>query len=125
MFPSVQRVLESMKLNEKVSCIVQPAYFLNFDDRIRSKEAGGYPEIDEDQLLYIDAELLELNVVTDLYRDGTTFVKTLEQGNTGNTASPFNDCKVLIKLKVEVDGIIIYDGLGEEKEPLLYDLEEF
>lgn len=42
---------------------------MNFDDRIRNKEAGGYPDIDEDQFLLVDLELLELNVVTDIYRD--------------------------------------------------------
>lgn len=52
-------------------------------------------------------------------------MKTLEQGNTGNTASPFNDCQVRIKLKVEIDGVTTHDGLSDETEPLFYDLEEF
>lgn len=124
LYASVQRIVESMKAKEKATCIVQPAFFLNFDDRIRSAE-GGFPDIDEDNFLLIDLELLELNVVTDLYRDGTTMVKTLEQGNTGNTASPFNDCQVLVRLKLEIDGKTTHDSLSEDSEPLLYDLEEF
>ncbi len=71
--------------------------------------------------------MLKLQPVNDIYRDGTTFVKTIEEGNTGNTASPFNDCKVKIQVKLEVDGEEIYNNLGdlETNPPLLYDLEEF
>lgn len=61
--------------------------------------------------------------MNDLYRDGTTFVQTLEEGKTGNTASPFNDCKVLIQVQVSIDGEQIFSNMGDT--PLLYDLEEF
>lgn len=124
LYPTVQKILESMKVDEKVSVIVQPAYFIHCDKQIRNAEHG-YPEIDEDELLFIDVEVLKLQPVQDLYRDNTTFVQTMEEGNTGSTASPFNDCKVLIKLKLEIDGNQIYSNLSEDKDPLWYDLEEF
>jgi hypothetical protein len=102
-------------------CIVQPAYFLHYDLDLRSKDA--FPEIDEDKVLLIDIELHELNTVTDLYKDGNTYHKTLEHGNTGNTASPFNDCKVRVNVKLEVDDEVIFDNF--DGEPILYDLEEY
>ena len=37
-------------------------------------------EIDEDELLFIDVEVLKLQPVQDLYRDNTTFVQTIEEG---------------------------------------------
>lgn len=120
LYPTIQKILESMKVGEKITTIVQPAYFIHIDTQIKA----GFPEIDEDQLLLVDCELLSLQPVNDLYRDGTTFVQTLEVGNTGNTASPFNDCKVLIKLSVTVDDETIFDNFGDG-EPLKYDLEEF
>lgn len=50
-------------------------------------------------------------------------MQTLEEGKTGNTASPFNDCQVLIHVSVSVDGEQIFSNF--EDTPLLYDLEEF
>lgn len=47
-----------MKLTEKVQVIVQPAYFIHCDKTIKSER--GFPEIDEDQLLFVDCELLKL-----------------------------------------------------------------
>ena len=122
LFPTIVKILESMKRGEKVQCLVQPAYYMHSDKLIRSEK--GFPNIDEDKILQVDIDLLELHTLTDLYRDGTTFYQTLEAGNTGNTASPFNDCKVLLYLKVQVDADVIFDNFGGN-DPLWYDLEEF
>lgn len=63
---TVQRLLESMKQGEKVSCLVQPAYYIHVDKELRSED-GGYPEISEDILLHVDLEILELQSITDLH----------------------------------------------------------
>jgi hypothetical protein len=44
----------------------------------------------------------ELVRVDDLYRDTTTFYKSLVKGVS--TASPYMDCLVALKVKIEVDG---------------------
>ena len=65
-----------MKQGEKVSCLVQPAYYIHVDKELRSPD-GGYPEISEDMLLHVDLQLLELQSITDLHQDGTTLFRTL------------------------------------------------
>lgn len=59
LYLTIFKILESMKLGEKVTVIVQPAYFIHCDKEIRSADKG-FPEIDEDQLLLVDIELLKL-----------------------------------------------------------------
>mmetsp|Transcript_18026 Transcript_18026/g.30714 ORF Transcript_18026/g.30714 Transcript_18026/m.30714 type:complete len:191 (+) Transcript_18026:463-1035(+) len=70
---TVRTILESMKLGERVSTIVQPAQYIHIDKELKVR----YPEIDEDMVLYIDLELKDLVSITDLFRDGTTFFKRL------------------------------------------------
>ena len=47
---TLQKLLESMKPGENVSCLVQPAYFIHVDKELRSEEKG-YPGISEDKIL--------------------------------------------------------------------------
>ena len=52
----------------------------------------------------MDINLKKLVAVTDVFKDGTTLVRTLEKKwQDMNTASPFSDCKVQLLLKVQVD----------------------
>ena len=119
-FPmTVRAILESMKRGEKITCLVQPAYFIHLDTALRTR----FPDIDEDKLLQIDIELLHLRPITDIYADQSSYWQTLQAGDTGNTASPFNDCKVLLHIKLEIDGQCKFDNFNSE--PLLYDLEEY
>jgi len=46
----------------------------------------------------------ELVRVEDLYKDRTTFYKTLKKGH--GSASPYMDCLVALKVKIEIDGEI-------------------
>jgi hypothetical protein len=102
-----------MKVGESVTTIVQPAYFIHLDPQLIYL----YPDIDDDQVLMVDVEVLQLVSITDLYHDGTTFVKRLDYQKSGNTtASPFNDSHVRILIKLEVDGEVVYDTLTENDE---------
>ena len=40
--------------------------------------------------------------IEDLYKDRTTFYKTLKKGES--SASPYMDCLIAIKVKIEIDG---------------------
>ena len=66
---TVRTIIASMKIGEVNTCMVQPAHFIHYDKdlRGRSKEEGGYPEIDEDQLLHIDLELKDVKSIMDIY----------------------------------------------------------
>jgi len=73
----------------------------------------------------------ELVRVDDLYKDKTTFVKSLDKGE--GTASPYNDCVVWLKVKIVVDGVEKYCSPNFEElevweegvHVLKYDLEEY
>jgi hypothetical protein len=82
-------------------------------------------------VLLIDLNMKALVRVDDLYRDTSTFVKSIQKGQ--GTASPYNDCVVYIKVKIEVDGDIKYCSPNFEElevweegiDCLRYDLEEY
>ena len=50
--------------------------------------------------------------------------RTLEAGKTGSTASPFQDCKVALLLKLEIDDEVAFDNFNGG-EPVIYDLEAY
>jgi len=52
--------------------------------------------------LFLELELKELVRIDDLYKDGTTFYKSLQKGE--GTASPYIDCFVHLRIKIVVDG---------------------
>jgi hypothetical protein len=84
-----------MKDSEKVSCVIKPEYLLNRDPQYIS-DFG----IDTEKLLYLDLHMKELVRVDDLFKDGTTFYKTLKKGE--GSASPYIDSFVHRKFKVKV-----------------------
>lgn len=132
---TVRTILEAMKTGEKASVMVQPAHFLHYDRDLRGLPPGegGYPEIDEDQLLLIDVELKGVVSITDVYRDGSAISKILKKVERGSaefsTASPFADSKVAIKLKLEVGETTVFDNLSSDvedaKPPFVYDMDEY
>jgi len=80
--------------------------------------------------LLLDLELKELVRVDDLYKDGTTFYKSLQKGE--GTASPYIDCFVHLRIKIVVDGEEkfshgSFDNLEEfdDSNSQKYDLEEY
>lgn len=123
---TVQKILESMKQGEKISCLVQPAYYIHIDKELRAEgKKYSFPEISEDLILHIDINLLELHTITDLHQDGMTLFRTLQSGNTGSAASPFHDCRVALLLKLQIDGETTYDNFDSPETPVLYDLEAY
>ena len=79
-----------MKTHEKISCVVQP-YYLKENDPEFIEKFG----FDLTKVLLIDINMKVLVRIDDLYKDTTTFVKTLEKGQ--GTSSPYNDCVVYSK----------------------------
>ena len=78
----------------------------------------------------VDLHLKQLVTVFDLYNDQSLFCKTLAKG-TGS-ASPYADCIVKIKVKIEVDGVEVFchpNPLSLEDVPdsecATYDLEKY
>ena len=60
-----------------------------------------HPALDPQQSLLLDINLKSLVRITDLYRNGSIYYQTLSKGT--NTASPYSDCVVSMKVKIEVD----------------------
>ena len=129
---TVRTVLASMKVGEVITCMVQPAHFLHYDKdlRGRAKEEGGYPDIDEDKLLYIDLELKNVNSIIDVYQDGSTISRVVHKIKKGtelfSTASPFSDSRIALRLKLQFgDDEAVFDNLAEEKEVIWYDMDYY
>ena len=91
--PMIRAVLESMKCGEKVSAILKPTFVQEIEPNL---------EFNKSEPVTIDATLNSLCKITDMYRDGTTFYKTLRKGE--GSGSPYYDCKVTLKVRIEVDG---------------------
>lgn len=82
----------------------------------------------------VDINLISLGKIEDMYRDQKVFYKTLVKGQ--GSASPYYDCKVTLRVKIEVDGETKEDmfKIGQLEEfgaevvagdSLVWDLEEF
>ena len=69
---TAKKILQSMKIEEKVKCSVLPEYFLEKDQEFVLNYG-----VQRDRNLYFDIEMLELVRVDDVYKDQTTFYKTL------------------------------------------------
>ena len=87
-----------MKTKEKVTCMVNPQYLTDRDPGYLQK----FPQILFDRSLRIDCTMKGLVRIEDLYKDRTTFYKTLKKGES--SASPYMDCLIAIKVKIEIDG---------------------
>ena len=85
-----------------------------------------HPEISEDKILVADIALKQLKPINDLYKDKSTFFKSLHRPplSERTTASPFNDSSVKLLVKMEIDDQVIYDGLEPEKA-LIYNLDDY
>ena len=92
-----------MKHQEKTSSMVKPQYVRETDGDKVSKYG---PEFDPNNWLLVDLELLNLTRVVDLYHNETALYKELRPGE--GTGSPYNDCTVKMKVRIEVDGQIVF-----------------
>ena len=128
--PVIRKILNSMKYGENSSTVVTPQYVEKIDPAFKDRHTNYKP----DQELLVDLNLLSLGKIEDMYRDQKVFYKTLVKGQ--GSASPYYDCKVTIRVKIEVDGetkadmfeIGQIEQFGTEVvagDCLIYDLEEF
>jgi hypothetical protein len=90
--PITKKILQSMKTNEQVKVKVHPDYFLARDPAFVS-EHGVWP----DKSLQFDINLLSLVRVEDVYKDLTTYQKTITKGI--GSSSPYSDFEVICKCK--------------------------
>ena len=119
-----------MKFGENTSTVVTPAYVQKQDPAFKDR----YVTYNPDAELLVDLNLLSLGKIEDMYRDQKVFYKTLVKGQ--GSASPYYDCKVTLRVKIEVDGEVKEDmfKIGKIEEfntevvagdCLVYDLEEY
>lgn len=87
---TTKKILQSMKTKEKVRVKVYPEYF-TVKDPAYVQERGLFV----DRPLIFDIEMHGLVRVEDVYKDGTTFQKTVIKGS--GTASPYSDFEVICK----------------------------
>ena len=96
--PVVKRILQSMKQGEVVTCVVAPQFVEEKDPDFKTR----YSDFIADQSLIVDINLKGLCAIHDLYRDKTVFYKSLKRGQ--GTASPYYDCRVTLRVKIDIDG---------------------
>ena len=78
---------------------IKPEYVTKHDPEFIEKFKDTFnPELP----LQMDINLNKLVRVEDLYRDKKVIYKTIRKGD--GTASPYSDCYISLKVKVEVDG---------------------
>lgn len=87
-----------MKHGEICSTRVLPQYVEEHDPEFKTR----HPEYCPDRNLTVDVHLKGLCAIWDLYRDKTVFYKSLKRGQ--GTASPYYDCKVTLRVKIDIDG---------------------
>ncbi len=80
-----------MKTKEQVKAVVKPEFVME-RDQAYIEQYG----VKTDRDLYIDAHMKQLNRIEDLYKDRTTFYKTLVKGE--GSASPYMDCLIACKI---------------------------
>ena len=119
-----------MKHGEISSTVVLPSFVEDKDPEFKTRHSDYDPQKD----LHINMHLKGLCAIQDLYRDKTVFYKTVKRGQ--GTASPYYDCRVTLRAKIEIDGEIKVDQfevgvldeagveiIGGMSSP--YDLEEY
>ena len=74
-----------MKTKENVECKVKPSYLINKDREFIEKFS---PDLTKD--IFININLSKLRRIDDLYKDKTTFYKSMRKGI--GSASPYIDC---------------------------------
>ncbi len=128
--PVTKRILQSMKKGENVSTQVRPDFVEKTDPEFKTR----HPDYNPDLPLTVDIHLKGLCAILDLYKDKTVFYKTLKRGQ--GTASPYYDCHVTLRVKIDIDGENKIDqfevGQVEEAQVEIiagesspYDLEEY
>lgn len=129
--PVVKRILQSMKRGESTSTVVSAEFVEKTDPDFKTRHTADYIK---DQPLKVDLHLKGLCAILDLYKDKTVYYKTLKRGQ--GTASPYYDCHVTLRVKIDIDGENKIDQfeVGQVEEAKVeiiagesspYDLEEY
>ena len=119
-----------MKQGEISSVSVAPGYVEENDPEFKTRHSDFKP----DQNLILDVNMKGLCMIQDMYKDKTVFYKSLKKGQ--GTASPYFDCKVTLRVKIDIDGETKIDqfevGTVEEAQIEIiagdsssYDLEDY
>ena len=87
-----------MKHSEISSCSVTPGFVENNDPEFKTRHS----DYNQEDNLIVDIHLKGLCAINDLYKDKTIFYKSLKRGQ--GTASPYYDCKVTLRVKIDIDG---------------------
>lgn len=86
-----------------------------------------HPTFDPQLPLLLDINLKTLVRITDLYKNGSIYYQTLSKGT--NTASPYSDCIVSLKVRIEVDNKEMFCHPNplevDLKDSTSYDLEQY
>lgn len=120
--PVVRKILNSMKPDEVAEAVVLREYVENIDPDFKTR----HPDFESDKKLCVDINLLKMQRVDDLYYDQSVFVRSLRPGQ--GSASPFNDCSVTLKVKIQIDGKEEFchkDPLATDGDSAFYDLEKY
>lgn len=115
-YPTIRKILSSMKANEETSTIVHPAYFMHQDKKFVEDF-----NISGERVIKVDIKIHRLEKVEDLYKDETTFYKTLKKGF--GSASPRTDYIISLVVKVWIDGDLKFEH--GEGQCATFDMEMF
>lgn len=96
--PLIKKILQTMKQGEEISAVVKSEYAMKIDPDFASR----YPLFNPEKPLVLDMNLKALARVRDLYRNQSVFVKTITLGE--GSASPYFDCFVTLRVRIDVDG---------------------
>lgn len=110
--PAIFKVLSTMKQEEHSTFILSPDCVQELDPNL---DFAGF---DKSLPLTVDARLMKVNKVEDVYGDRTTFVKTVRMGE--GTGQPYFDCHVVLKVSIEIDGVLVFC----HKDPLTTSLPD-
>jgi len=94
----VKRIVQTMKKGEKASTRVAADYVIENDPDFKTRHQANIAG----ESLFVDVHLKGLCTIHDLYKDKSVFYKTLKRGQ--GTASPYFDCRVTLRVKIDIDG---------------------
>lgn len=87
-----------MKTEEQCETVVKASYVAEKDPDFATR----HPDFDPDLPLLVNINLKGLCAIHDLYRDKSVMYKSLKKGQ--GTASPYYDCRVTLRVKIDIDG---------------------
>lgn len=102
------RILETMRVGEVAEGIAQPSYFKEHDQKAIQRWG-----LQEHKELHIEITMHEFCTIIDWYNDRKTLRKTLKRGYS---RVPFYESTVVVRFKIDVNGVTKFDNLLDETE---------